>query len=382
MSISVAIIGGNLQGVEAAYLAKKAGWEVLLVDENAQAPASQLCDRFLPLCIGSKTNPNEILKDVDLILPALEDKPTLDILQAWSLGTGIPMAFDMEAYAISCSKKTSNQVFKEVGITTPNAWPQCDFPIVVKPDGESGSRGVKIIRDEEELSSTFPAKDALDQRVAQAYLEGPAYSIEVMGLPGHYMPLLVTELQMDPEYDCKRVKAPSGLDATQVMALEQMVRCVAERIQLKGLMDMEVILHKGQLKVLEIDARLPSQTPTAVFHATGINMVERLGDLFLAGKMNIDPVTQTQAVIYEHIRVEENDIQVAGEHIMTGVGALKRYPGLFGAHEVITNYHPALNEWVATLILTGTNMEALYGKRQEVYNRIRNSAGKNTLDIQ
>jgi len=29
MSMLVAIIGGNLQGVEGTYLAKKAGWEVL-----------------------------------------------------------------------------------------------------------------------------------------------------------------------------------------------------------------------------------------------------------------------------------------------------------------------------------------------------------------
>jgi len=41
----VAIIGGRLQGLEAVYLAKKAGWQTLLVDKEAAVPAAGLCDR-------------------------------------------------------------------------------------------------------------------------------------------------------------------------------------------------------------------------------------------------------------------------------------------------------------------------------------------------
>ena len=174
MAMCVAIIGGNLQGVEATYLAKKAGWDVLLIDRNSQAPASLLCDHFLPLTITTETDPHEILKDVELIIPAIENNSVLDILQAWSMDTGIPMAFDREAYAVSSSKKTSNQMFQDLGLSTPDPWPQCGFPMVVKPDGESGSHGVKVIHNQEELT----------------------------------------------------------------------------------------LLHDGQLKVLEIDARVPSQTPT------------------------------------------------------------------------------------------------------------------------
>ena len=44
--MQVCIIGGKLQGVEATYLAHKAGWEVLLVDKNPSPPAKGLCDRF------------------------------------------------------------------------------------------------------------------------------------------------------------------------------------------------------------------------------------------------------------------------------------------------------------------------------------------------
>jgi pyrrolysine biosynthesis protein PylC len=376
MSMLVAIIGGNLQGVEATYLAKKAGWEVLLIDKNPQAGASLMCDRFLPLTITAQSDPHDILKDVDLIIPALENNGVLGILKKWSLETAIPLAFDMEAYSVSSSKKKSDRIFREIHIGAPKPWPECGFPVVVKPDSESGSRGVKIIHDEKELSSSYPSEDSLSKMVAQEYLEGPSYSIEVIGLPGNYIPLQVTELYMDSDYGCKRVLTPSGLDSTLVTEFEQMAIRIAERIRLKGLMDVEVILHDGELKALEIDARLPSQTPTAVFQSTGINMVKLLGELFLTGKMNINNTNRPQTTIYEHIKVIKNHIEAMGEHIMSGIGPLKLFQGLFGADEVITNYHPDRNEWVATLILKGKNTEEVLGKKQETYENIRDKPGQ------
>jgi len=71
MSKFVAIIGGYLQGVEATYLAKKAGWGVLVIDKDPWAGASLMCDRFLPLTITADVDPYEISKGVDLIIPAL-----------------------------------------------------------------------------------------------------------------------------------------------------------------------------------------------------------------------------------------------------------------------------------------------------------------------
>lgn len=376
MTLRVAIIGGNLQGVEAAYLAKKAGWEVLLIDKNPPASASLLCDRFMPLTITPKTDPRQVLERVDLIMPAIENDPVLAALQKWSVDTGIPMAFDREAYAVSSSKKKSNAMFRDLGLSTPDPWPQCSFPLVVKPDSESGSQGVQIIHDRKELALKFPTEEALDRMVAQAYVKGPLYSIEVMGSPGDYTPFQVTELHMDSTHDCKRVLAPAELDPARIHEFEQMATAIAEHIQLRRVMDVEVVLHDGQLKVLEIDARLPSQTPTAVFHSTGINVVELLGELCLTGKMTVNPTAQARTTLYEHIKVVDRHIEVMGEHIMSGASPLKLVEGLFGADEVITNYQPGLATWVATLMLKGKNMEEVLGKRQQTYENIRHGPGR------
>ena len=105
-------------------------------------------------------------------------------------------------------------------------------------------------------------------------------------------------------------------------------------------------------------------------------MVKLLAELFLTGKMNINYLSQPQTTIYEHIKVIENRIEVMGEHIMSSIGPLKWFQGLFGAHEVITNFHPDLNEWVATLIFKGKNMEEVLGRKQQTYDNIRNRVGQ------
>ena len=86
--------------------------------------------------------------------------------------------------------------------------------------------------------------------------------------------------------------------------------------------------------------------------------------------MNINNSNLPQTVIYEHIKVTNDNIEVMGEHIMSGIDPLKLFQGLFGADEVITNFHPDLNEWVATLILKGKNMEEVLGKKQQTYENI------------
>ena len=107
----IAVVGGNLQGVEATYLARKAGWEVILIDKNSNAPASGLCDYFVKGDVTEAESHLDILQQADIIIPALENLSALKILQRKSMETGTPLAFDPHAYTITSSKLQSNQLF-------------------------------------------------------------------------------------------------------------------------------------------------------------------------------------------------------------------------------------------------------------------------------
>jgi pyrrolysine biosynthesis protein PylC len=368
--VLVAVAGGNLQGVEAAYLAQKAGWNVLVMDRKPMVPARGLCQSFTQLDMTSEKDLAQALSGVDLVIPALENDAALACLDRVTRNNGIPFAFDPAAYAISSSKIKSEQLFKDTGTPTPAPWPACKFPVVAKPDQGSGSQGVKIFNNITELQDTL--KPPSPEWLIQEFIPGPSFSLEVIGLPGQYITPQVTDLGMDRRYDCKRVTAPSNLADKLVAQFEHISLTLADALNLNGIMDVEVILHEDELKVIEIDARLPSQTPTTVYWSKGLNMVQILGELFLNRCINLPPNSNHEyGVIYEHVSVASNRLEVAGEHIMSGADALHIVSNFFGADEAITNYARGRQDWVATLIVVEENIEAAREKRNSVIADIR-----------
>ena len=368
----VAVVGGNLQGVEATYLARKAGWEVILIDKNSNAPASGLCDYFVKGDVTEAESHLDILQQADIIIPALENLSALKILQRKSMETGTPLAFDPHAYTITSSKLQSNQLFCRLDIPIPASYPHCKVPVIAKPDASSGSRGIRIFEDISALNNFILQTKNMNSWVIQEFVPGPSYSLEVIGSPGNYHALTITDLFMDAQFDCKRVTVPTGLSRAFVKKFEEISLLIAERLGLTGIMDVEVIEHEGSLKVLEIDARLPSQTPAAVFWSTGINMVALLGKLYLKGKIIKKPdVEPPRFVIYEHIGVSKEKIEVAGEHIISRNGPLTCHQDFFGADEAITNYHPDRKSWTATMIYAGNDTNAVQQKRKTTLENIR-----------
>lgn len=369
----VAIVGGKLQGVEAAFLAGEVGWEAVLIDRKSGVPAAGLCQSFCQCdVIKDVSSLRRVIEKVDLVIPALEDVIALRVLQECAAGAHIPLAYDASAYFITHSKKRSNRLFERLGIPLPQSWPQCGLPLMVKPSTASGSQGVSRISTKKELDDFIRhVGSQLGQWVLQEYVEGPSYSIEVLGGEGHYITLQVTELEMDEHYDCRRVIAPAGISESLDRQIKEMALTIAGGLNLIGVMDVEVIVDRGVPKVLEIDARLPSQTPTAVYKSIGINMLELLGDIFVIGTKPVIPEMKTaKGVVYEHIRVSRDGLQFQGEHIMGEVGSLKAVPDFFGADIALTNFEPSLFPWVATLIIVGENREQAWLKREQVIKNI------------
>lgn len=370
--MQVAVVGGKLQGVEAVYLARKAGWETLLVDRTSNVPAMGLCNQFFLGDVNDKQTAWKVMENADLIIPALENDSALASLAHIAEMASIPLAFDPAAYSLSASKVKSNRLFSHLTLPTPLSWPACDFPVMVKPDGGSGSTGVRVVRDAEELGRLLPGRDISEKKVIQEFVPGPTYSLEVIGRPGSYATLQVTDLSMDRSYDCKRVCAPSAMAPSLVEEFEKLSIQVASQIRLRGIMDMEVVLSSQGLKILEIDARLPSQTPTVVYWSTGVNMLELLKAIFVDGSQLPKAVSPTpRSVLYEHISISPHTLDICGEHIMAHAGPLQLLPEFFGSDEALTNYRPGRQSWQATMIYAADNRKELQFKRNRTLESIR-----------
>ncbi len=368
----VAIIGGKLQGTEAAYLAKKAGWRTLLIDTKKNTPASGLCDITAQMDICHTEEACDLLSEVDLIIPTLEDRESLSGLQKLADKIDLPVAFDFHSFALTASKSKSNELMENLGLSIPGSYPPCHFPIVVKPGDQSGSRGLSIVTDEQDLCRKFNGDGIPDGWVAQKFIEGPSFSLEVIGVNGRYITPQVTELHMNKTYDCKGVTAPADISDELRNRFEELSIQLADAVKLNGIMDVEVILHKEKLHVLEIDARLPSQTPIAVYWSTGINMLEMVKNT-ISGSTTGDflPAGSEKCVHLEHVRVAADSITFAGEHLMTGCSPLTIVEDFFGATEAITDYRPGSKNWAATLIHVGENLQDLITQRKNTIENIR-----------
>ena len=123
------IVGGRLQGTEAAYLAGKAGMETVLVDRREAPPAAGLADVHVsPTSPPTKQRAHSLVTGCDAVLPACEDELTLAWLARRVPAWGVPLLFDLDAYHVSESKLASRRLFADLDVPRPPTGPAAACP--------------------------------------------------------------------------------------------------------------------------------------------------------------------------------------------------------------------------------------------------------------
>jgi 3-methylornithine--L-lysine ligase len=362
----IGIVGGALQGTEAVYLSKKGGIETVVLDKRRSAPAMTLADQAVVIdVVREPQRAIRVFEDCDAVIPANENYEALLALVKIFEGIEVPFMFDMESYDLSSSKVRSNEMMRALDIPMPLDWPESGFPVVVKPSGQSGSTGVAKAFTQQQMEEGMDrVRQMGDECVVQEFVEGPNISIEVIGNGSKTVPLVITQVVLDNEYDCKMVRSPyQELDGETERLFVEASESMANHMHLNGIMDVEAIVKDGIPKVLEIDARIPSQTPAAMLGSSGINIMTMLTDTFVKGKLDAPDRTRSGAAFYEHIFVSGKRMSSCGEGVFAEVDRPRLVPGLFDSDEMITDYEPGKKEWRATIINTGPNEKAAWHKR-------------------
>ena len=354
----IAIVGGALQGMEAVLLAKATGYETVVLDKKEKAPAMSLCDQ--PVNLDPVKDPEEALRvfqSCDAVIPACEEMDLLRTLDSMKDRMGVPLLFDLASYNISSSKNKSNEVMASVGVPLPQPWPDCGFPAIVKPVSQSGSIGVTVAHNKDDMDRGLEfIKSINDEPVIQEFVHGKSVSIEVIGNGSTAKSYVTTEVCLDSNYDCKMVRCnPNIMSKDDCDLFAKIGKDVAEAIGLKALMDVEAILTPQGLRVLEIDARIPSQTPAAIEAATGVNLLEELVTTALGKPRDRQPTDGCS--IYRHVYLKDGKLRSSGEKEFGHVKGPRFAPGLFGSDNAITDYAPGKDEWHATLISKGRTEE-------------------------
>ena len=366
--------------MEAVFLAHKAGYETVVIDRRAEAPALSICDEPHVL------NPLEdadgamaIFRTCDAVLPACEEHDLLQALDGMLGSEGIHFLFDLRAYDISQSKIDSNEVMREAGVPLPGKWPECGYPVIVKPSSLSGSQGVSVAHDDRELAEGIRRVESMGQEVVvQEFVHGRSLSMEVIGDGERARSFVTTEVVLDGGYDCKEVRCfPDMLSPEDEAGLRGCSERTAERLGLRALMDVEAIQTPKGLRYLEIDARIPSQTPAAILTATGINLLQCLVESRL-GEWGC-PAGSGRSGIYWHLRFRDGVLETTGEKEFSHVSNPRMESGLFGSDDSISDYSPGAAEWHGAFMVSGDTPEEAEDRRLSVIQAIMEACGTDTL---
>ncbi|WP_129597455.1 3-methylornithine--L-lysine ligase PylC [Methanohalophilus profundi] len=353
---TICLIGGKLQGFEVAYLARKSGIQVHLIDRKNQPLIRNSVDEHF--CFDITERPErliELSRHSDAIIPTNENLDTLLFLKKIESELYCPLLFDFAAFHTSMDKRLSREYFKSIDIPIPSEKPK-NPPYFVKPPCMSSSKGARIIDNDSEMANID------DSMVIEEYVPGPVVSLEVVGDGRNFMIGHQTQVHIDREHDCHRV-TPMETDAN----FREIAYLLASNLCLKGIMDVEAILSPEGIRVIEIDARFPSQTPTVVYHSVGVNLLEWLMGTFAGKIKENNPLSVGKQCNYEHLMVSDGKLIPVGEHMLSGGDDYR----LFHESNGLEIFKCKGKRPIYTLISSGTTRHEMCDKRKKAIQLIK-----------
>jgi pyrrolysine biosynthesis protein PylC len=375
----LAIVGGcTPRGIETTYLAKKAGFEVIVIDKVRDAPAYSMADDHAVVAPqGEDSLAMNIFSDCDAVLPACENIGVLSKLDGMLRYTDTPFLLDIDSFMVSSSKPASNGLMEKTGVPIPKRWKEkCGYPAVVKPSSQSGSIGVRIVHSKEDMNNAVETIVSIgDVPVIQEYAPGKVVSLEILGNGREFRPFVLTEGMLNKDNDVKGVKClPRSISAEREKELREIVESIAANLNLTSLMNVEAIDSVDGLKVLEFDARIPTQAPSAVLAATGINMLKEMtdpdGEWVRAGKC-----TDRGVASNEYLIVRDGKLMTCGENEYVKIRRPRITKWLFGSDEMITDYKEGSDEWRCAMINSARTEADLEKKRARCIEMIMSECG-------
>lgn len=159
---TIMVIGAGKTQMPLIEAAKKEGYHTVVCDLNPDAPGVALADEY---CKISTKDRNGLFrtaqeKKIDGILANSEYAMCDVAFISQELGlVGNPE----EAIAILSSKSKFRTLQKQIGLFAPRVDGDLSFPVIIKPDMNSGTRGTTVANDEAEVEAAVKACSALSR---------------------------------------------------------------------------------------------------------------------------------------------------------------------------------------------------------------------------
>lgn len=276
----------------------------------------------------------------------------------WTLG-------DYRAIERCRSKAVQRRILSQAGIIQPRSryvrslaslagrWEQSGRPAVLKPTNGSGSVGVRLIRDKQDLMAYLAAAGRADDGyLMEEYIDGAQYSVELFSLTSigvtrqRYFP--------PPSFIAQGHEFPATVDRRVADMLE---RTAVDACRALGLLNgpahVEIRVADGKAYVIEVNPRLAGGfIPELVRLASGVDLIQETCRFACGGTPRLQPTRENCAAIRFILATRAGILQSAtlptGRELHPSVDDVQLYKRLGDRIEVFGDFRDRLGHVIAS----------------------------------
>lgn len=281
MNKTLTIIGAGIEAVDGILIAKQMGLKLIIVDGNPDAPGFKFADIKIVLStydaeeIANKLKHIHQKKPIHGVIAMCADVPLTVALATQALklkGLSVDSAIALS------DKFIMKQRLSEAGIAIPKFCPvshladldkaadYLSFPFVIKPVDSRGSRGVQLIEDSKQFSTSFNiamAESRCGMVIAEEFLLGPQVSTETLIEDGECHTIGFADRNYEWLDNTKPFMIENGGDAPSSLSTseQQQINMLAEKASIAlgithGTSKGDMVMTPKGPKVIEIAGRL------------------------------------------------------------------------------------------------------------------------------
>lgn len=249
---------------------------------------------------------------IDAIVTAATDKP-LVMMARIAEKYGFPF-FSVATAQWSTDKFQMKQRFMEGGVPCAKGRlvksaaevEDFEYPVIVKPRDNSGSRGVKLCRTKEELEQSMAEAleySKLDSVLVEEFIDGPEYSIEGLHYDGKSEVIQFTEkktTEFPYNVELGHIQ-PANINDENKQKIREIVAKIGKALRFENCPShTELKINERGIFVIETSPRLGGDyiTSTLTPLSTGVNVEDELLRIALGEKISPTP----QSVQYSGVR--------------------------------------------------------------------------------
>lgn len=312
------VLGGTVPHKYLIEKLKSREYYTILIDYNENPPAASAADLHLQESALDKVKVEEIalIYKASLIISAALDQP-LPVAIEIAEKLNLPTPFSLNTALDLTNKGRMKSVLAAYGVDTPesellsyedlDATCNFEYPLVIKPEDGTGSRGITIIEQEKNLKKALTNAfkfSSTGRAIAEEYITGKEIAVDVIVHKNKIRVLLCRErykqsiIKEEHPIQCVATISPANISEEEIKKIENCAKKINEAFKIhNGVFHIQGILDEcGNFKVIEVAGRVSGGPGGfyAVKNKTGIDLIDYFIDCYLAEAKEKKPINNNK----------------------------------------------------------------------------------------